>query len=175
MSWMIARQIIRRITGLADVIENNQNTKYEHFNKHVDVAIIGGGPSGLSAAIEASKKKISVLLIDDQEEVGGHLRYQTRKYPQLSEYKNLSGFEIARELRNQIEDTDNIETVNNALCVGIYEDNLVVYKDGNSLVKLRPKQTIITTGSRDRQYVFNNNDIPGVMLGNGLRKLVNLY
>ena len=39
----------------------------------------------------------------------------------------------------------------------------------------RAKKLIIATGSFERPYLFGNNDIPGIFLGSGIHKLVNLY
>ena len=38
-----------------------------------DLVIIGAGPAGLAAAVEASKHKISVLVLDEQAEIGGQI------------------------------------------------------------------------------------------------------
>ncbi|NIM09703.1 MAG: FAD-dependent oxidoreductase, partial [Planctomycetales bacterium] len=40
-----------------------------------DVAVVGGGPAGLSAAIAAAEHGAEVILFDDQPSVGGHLRF----------------------------------------------------------------------------------------------------
>lgn len=42
-----------------------------------DLTIIGAGPAGLSAAINASSEGLSVLLIDSQKYVGGQSRYSS--------------------------------------------------------------------------------------------------
>ncbi|MBN1540341.1 MAG: (2Fe-2S)-binding protein, partial [Candidatus Thermoplasmatota archaeon] len=46
----------------------------------VEVLIIGGGPAGLSAAIELGKLGIDTLLIDDKDRLGGKLVLQTHKF-----------------------------------------------------------------------------------------------
>ena len=45
--------------------------------------VIGGGPAGLTAAYEAASLGCRVTLIDDQPELGGHLRFQTGTYDKL--------------------------------------------------------------------------------------------
>ena len=46
----------------------------------IPVLIIGGGPSGLSAAIELGKLGIKALLIDDKHRLGGKLVLQTHRF-----------------------------------------------------------------------------------------------
>ena len=38
-----------------------------------DFVIIGAGPAGLAAALEAAKQKLSVLVLDEQPEAGGQI------------------------------------------------------------------------------------------------------
>jgi len=44
-----------------------------------DFLIIGGGPAGLSAAIEAGKRGVKTLIIDEGVHLGGQLLKQTHK------------------------------------------------------------------------------------------------
>lgn len=48
--------------------------------KQVPVLIIGGGPSGLSAAMELAKLGIKSLLVDDKSALGGKLVLQTHRF-----------------------------------------------------------------------------------------------
>ena len=55
-------------------------------NQHFDLAIIGAGPAGMSAAVEASKNNLKVLVLDDQPAVGGQVYRQIdRNYPKNKE------------------------------------------------------------------------------------------
>ena len=49
------------------------------LNQHYDLAIIGAGPAGMAAAIEASKNNLKVLVLDDQPAVGGQVYRQSDK------------------------------------------------------------------------------------------------
>ena len=42
--------------------------------KRFDLIIVGAGPSGLSAAIEAAKRGLEVVVFDENEKPGGQLR-----------------------------------------------------------------------------------------------------
>ena len=41
-----------------------------------DVVVVGGGPSGLSAAIELGSRGASVIVVDDHQTLGGKLQGQ---------------------------------------------------------------------------------------------------
>lgn len=45
-----------------------------------EVVIIGGGPAGLAAAIEAKKDGCDVLLVDENRRAGGQLFKQLHKF-----------------------------------------------------------------------------------------------
>ena len=69
--WLLAQRIIRRVGGLGTVnINAIPETHYHHRYQHADVAVIGGGPAGLSAALEAAGHGASVTLVDDQPNLG---------------------------------------------------------------------------------------------------------
>ena len=53
------------------------------MNQTYDFVIIGAGPAGLAAALEAAKQKLSVLVLDEQPEAGGQI------YRSISTTKHL--------------------------------------------------------------------------------------
>ena len=53
--------------------------------KRYDLIIVGAGPSGLSAAIEAAKRGLEVVVFDENEKPGGQLFKQIHKFFVLSQ------------------------------------------------------------------------------------------
>lgn len=45
-----------------------------------DILVIGGGPAGMNAAIEAAKAGVNVTLLDRHSKLGGQLLKQTHKF-----------------------------------------------------------------------------------------------
>lgn len=50
--------------------------------KKIDLAIIGAGPAGISAAITAAKYGIPAVILDEQPRPGGRLLCQVHKDPE---------------------------------------------------------------------------------------------
>ncbi|MEI6876722.1 MAG: 2Fe-2S iron-sulfur cluster-binding protein, partial [Spirochaetota bacterium] len=62
-----------------------------------DILVIGGGPSGIAAAVELGKLGFSVILADDKEKLGGKLVLQTHKFfgSEQDCYAGVRGVDIA--------------------------------------------------------------------------------
>ena len=50
------------------------------MGKEVEILVIGAGPAGLSAAIEAAKYGADVLVVDENDKPGGQLFKQIHKF-----------------------------------------------------------------------------------------------
>ena len=174
--WHLAEPIIRRIAGLGKIdIRSASSEHHEHYNRNVDVAVVGGGPAGISAAIEAARLGARVSLIDDQPSLGGHLRADVCTYPEVPQYADMRGYEIAGKLAAEAEGSPNLEVISGATAFGLYEGNLLGVVQGSRTIKLRSKRTIIASGCYEVPLVFQGNDLPGVTLSTGVRRLMHLY
>ena len=175
-TWHLAEPIIRRIAGLGKVdINADPHEHYEHYNRHTDIAVVGGGPAGISAAVEAARAGARVTLIDDQPSLGGHLRTDVSIHPEASEYSGVRGYEIAGELADEVKHLPTLDVLLDATTFGLYEGNLLGVLQGRRLTRLRCKSIIVATGSQEVPLVFEGNDLPGVFLSTGIRRLMHLY
>src|SRR5262249_26173004 len=71
--WMTYEIFIRRMAGLGMAPVAPDPDHYDQTHAHCDVLVIGGGPSGLSAALAAGRSGARVILCDEQAEFGGAL------------------------------------------------------------------------------------------------------
>ena len=147
--------------------------------RETDIAIIGGGPAGLSAAIYAASLGAKITLIDDGLELGGQLIKQTHKFfGSEAQFAGIRGIEIAKKLIQEIERYKNIELITNATVTGYYEDEVITIiqgADGNIMKKLKAQRIIVATGASENMLPFINNDLPGVYGAGAVQTLMNLY
>jgi sarcosine oxidase subunit alpha len=147
--------------------------------KATGIAIIGGGPAGLSAAIYAASLGAKVTLIDDGLELGGQLIKQTHKFfGSEKQFAGVRGIEIAKKMIRDIEGYGNVEVIANATVTGYYEDDVITIAqgvNGDILKKLKAQRIIIATGASENMLPFANNDLPGVYGAGAVQTLMNLY
>ena len=147
--------------------------------KETDIAIIGGGPAGLSAAIYAASLGAKVTLIDDGLELGGQLIKQTHKFfGSEKQFAGIRGIEIAKKMIQDIKGYDNVEVIANATVTGYYEDDVITIVqgvNGDILKKLKANRIILAVGASENMLPFVNNDLPGVYGAGAVQTLMNLY
>ena len=189
--WRLVEPIIRRIAGLGEApspkllgmtkgVEDLPPTRHEyaHLNLHTEIAIVGSGPAGLAAALEAAKSGAPITLIDEGPRMGGHLLYQSDSVP-----------DSVSSLIAEIESLPNVRVLKNASCFGLYEGNLLGIVQNNQqssfgnnegpvgerLIHLRTKRLVVATGVYEVPLVFENNDLVGIMLSSAVERLVNVH
>lgn len=138
-----------------------------------DVIVIGSGVSGLSAALAAKNAGADVIVLEGDEIIGGHLRYDMS----LIERINITGFELIQSLLRDIE-KNKINIIRNTALTAILDDALVGVQFNEPTgvpVLVKSKSIIIASGAREVLTVFGNNDLPGIILGSSALKIVNFY
>ncbi len=160
-------KIIRKSAGLGVVNFNYPRITKRKLNTYCDVLIVGAGPSGMSAALAAAAGGLEVILVDENAQFGGSLSYD-RAGSDLSQ-------KTCTELAEKIAETANIHVYLDAYAAGYYADHMVplVMKEG--ITKVRAKAVIVASGAFEQPPVFNNNDLPGVMLGSAAQRMIYRY
>jgi sarcosine oxidase subunit alpha len=160
--WPLYEKVLRHAAGLGRVRKTQAEREWrtEYRRRHADVLVVGGGAAGLSAAIAAAELGAEVVLADEGPEPGGRL---------LSE----GGEEHARELAARARDAG-VELLTNAPALGAF-DGLVPVWQGETLHQVRARCQVYATGAVEQPLLFPGNDLPGVMLSGGVRRLIGLY
>ena len=176
ISWDMARPLIRRVAGLGKVgPEKDPGNEHQHHNLWADVAVVGGGPAGMAAALEAARGGCRVVLIDEGPALGGHLLSDVSVHTGPEEYAGLPGYEVAARLAEQVREASNIRVLSGASAFGLFPGNLLGVSQGNRLYKIRGRGIVVATGCREVPQMFPGNDLPGVYMGEAVRRLMHLY
>lgn len=139
-----------------------------------EIAVIGGGPAGLSAAEAASSYGLKVDLFDDNYILGGQLVKQTHKF--FGSKEHLCGFRGMDIARTLIENSK-IKGVNihmQASVTGIY-GNIIGIAYPDRFEEVEAEAIIVATGAFENSINFLNNDLPGVYGAGAIQTLMNVF
>ncbi|MGA9396995.1 MAG: FAD-dependent oxidoreductase, partial [Anaerolineaceae bacterium] len=140
------------------------------------VLIIGGGPAGLSAAIELGKAGISAVLIDDKHRLGGKLVLQTHRFfgSVSTVYAGTRGIDIATRLEKQVRQYESISVWLKSTALAVFSDQMVgILKEGSEYVLVKPEILFVAAGAREKSLAFTGNTLPGVYGAGAFQTLVN--
>jgi NADPH-dependent 2,4-dienoyl-CoA reductase/sulfur reductase-like enzyme/Fe-S-cluster-containing hydrogenase component 2/bacterioferritin-associated ferredoxin len=142
----------------------------------IPVLIIGGGPAGLSAAIELGKLGIHVLLIDDKHRLGGKLVLQTHRFfgSMNAVFAGTRGIDIATRLENELHQYRSVEIWTKSTCLAVFSDQKVgVLHNGITYTLVTPEVILVASGAREKFLAFKGNTLPGVYGAGAFQTLVN--
>ncbi|MDA8320506.1 MAG: 2Fe-2S iron-sulfur cluster-binding protein [Actinomycetota bacterium] len=168
--WPTYESILQRFIHAGEVSPDTPEVIVDKRYAHPDVLVAGGGPAGMAAAIAAAEAGARVMLVDEEHQLGGHLRWGAE-----------SDLAALRDLREAVAAAPGIEVLTNSVVAGRYDENwTAVVQRGlpggtEQLIKTRAKILVVAPGLIERPYVFEGNDLPGVMLSTAVSRLISLY
>ena len=178
-----AMMVMRQLTGLgafAKKVPESPPSTNEGAQGEIttDFLIVGGGPAGMSAAIEAGQRGVDVVLVDDKDRLGGQLVKQTHTF--FSDVKYAAGkrgFRLGEEMIEKLGKFPNVRAITETSAVGYYptENTMLLKGPNNTTLKVRAKKYLISTGAYEKSLVFENNDLPGVYGAGGVQTLLNVF
>jgi thioredoxin reductase/Fe-S-cluster-containing hydrogenase component 2/bacterioferritin-associated ferredoxin len=137
--------------------------------------VIGGGPAGLSAAVELGRLGIGVLIVDDKQELGGKLSLQTHNFfGSVAEcYAGTRGVDIGHQLAGEIERLPTVKYWLNATVVGVFHDGKFGVAAEGEYRLITPEVVLVAAGAREKSLSFPGSDLPGVYGAGAFQTLVN--
>ncbi len=144
-----------------------------------DVLVIGAGPAGLAASIEAGKVGADVLLVDLNMQPGGQLFKQIHKFFGSSAHRSgTRGYDIGKQLLKEAYEA-NVDIWMQSTVIGIFPGNKIGIEKGldngeKEMITLQAKKIIIATGASENAIRFEGWTTPGVMGAGAAQTMINV-
>lgn len=143
--------------------------------KRYHLIVVGAGPAGLSAAIEAARRNLNVIVFDENEKPGGQLFKQIHKFFGSKEHRaKIRGFMIGRQLLEEAGEAG-VKVRLNATVIGLYQDREVVVKMGDEIFHYKADAVIVATGASENMVTFDGWTLPGVIGAGAAQTMMNLH
>jgi thioredoxin reductase len=129
-----------------------------------DIAIIGAGPAGLSAALAAARAGARVTVVDEYIRPGGqYFRQPQARFTRIDERVLGSSFVAGRELIAQLAQEPAVDMRVGTLVWGAFDDGILEVEHDNVCERLVSQRLIVATGAYERPIPFPGWTLPGVM------------
>ena len=167
---------IRKMAGLGNAPTDVDPDHYAATYAHCDLLIVGAGPAGIDAALAETASGKRIILIDEQDELGGGALADPALWAWLE--RSMHDLRAA----------PNVRILTRTTAFGYYHDNFIGaverltdhlpdIGDGprEKLWRIRAAEVVLAQGAIERPLVFDGNDKPGVMLASAARTFALRY
>lgn len=128
----------------------------------IDVAVIGAGPAGLSAATQAARAGLSVVVLDEQESVGGQI-YRAIERSDAQRRDILGPDYQAGSAITTAFARSGARYVPNASVWQVTREKTVHYLKDGKVGSFEAKRVVLATGALERPFPIPGWTLPGVL------------
>jgi sarcosine oxidase subunit alpha len=178
-SWHTYEPLIRRMAGFGRAPPSPDPERYETCNLHCDVLVVGGGMSGLKAALEAGRTGARVILAEQDAQFGGSPAWDTP--PGAAEGTGPELEELLQALRS----LSNVRLLLRTTATGFYDHQVLTLLERVAPQSAwaprerywicRMERVVLATGHIEQPLIFCHNDRPGIMLAGAARQYLRRY
>lgn len=137
--------------------------------EHTDLLVVGAGPAGLSAAIEAATAGLKVIVVDENQDCGGQIY---RQFPHA--FRPAPSYQPDMRGRTLIERSRNAGVAFRFGCTawGLFEPGVMEVADASGCDSISARSIVIATGAYDRAVPVPGWTLPGVFTVGGAQALL---
>ncbi|MEV0084681.1 NAD(P)/FAD-dependent oxidoreductase [Saccharopolyspora sp. NPDC050642] len=135
----------------------------------MSVVVVGGGPAGMNAAVQAARAGAEVVLVDSAERLGGQFHRQLpEQFAARRPERIQHGWRSFRALQDELLANPRIRYLPRSTVWSLEPDRRINIQSGPAdapgrrLTALRADALVLATGAHDRVLPFPGWDLPGV-------------
>ena len=137
--------------------------RYDSTNAHCEVLVVGGGPAGISAALDVSTDGERVILIGEAPDLGGTVGHDAETQQQVRQLRARPNVRVLTRTTAFAYNDDNFVMAVERRTVHL-GDRAPAHVARERLWRIRARDVVLATGAHERLIAFAGNDLPGVML-----------
>ena len=175
--WMFYEYFIRKAAGLGNAPTSSDPDRFSQRAAFCDVLVVGAGPAGMQAALEAAESGKRVILVEQDNILGPSLIRDGQEQDAdwinaaAARIRAANGLILTRTTASGYWEHDLVTLTQRLSEPGQIPQNNVAQR----LWHVRAGQVILATGSIERPMAFAHNDRPGVMLSQAVRSYVRRF